>query len=164
MKTVVLFSVLILLIACYGKNPPVNTGKEGQTFPVFSMQLSDSLQYFNTGAVPAGKPSALFYFGPHCPYSRAQMQEIIDDMDRVKDINFYLVTNFPLQDMNNFIQEFGLSKYPNVKVGRDTSIFVSNYYEVTGVPFMAVYNKEKKLTKAFLGEVFSREILEASNQ
>jgi hypothetical protein len=86
------------------------------------------------------------------------MKEIIEDIDNFKDVQFYLITNYALTDMKHFCKEFQLSKYPNITVGRDTSYFFTNYLEITGVPFMAFYGKDKKLTKTFTGKIFGSQI------
>lgn len=160
MKQISILLVLALLAGCYGREPE-KTGMEGKPFPEFSMQLSDSISYFNTISITAGKPSALFYFGPHCPYSRAQIEEIIEDMDRLKDIHFYLVTRSPLPAMRKFYEDYHLDKYPNISIGRDTAHFVADYFEIPGVPYMAMFDKEKLLRKAYLGKIYSSQILSA---
>lgn len=160
MKQISILLALALLAGCYGREPE-KTGMEGKPFPLFSMQLRDSISYFNTADIPTGEASALFYFGPHCPYSRAQMEEIIDDMDRLKDVHFYLVSRSPLPVLKQFYKEYKLDKYPNISFGRDTAQVVADYFEIPGVPYMAMFNKEKIMQKAYLGKIYSSQILSA---
>lgn len=159
MKHLPFFLLAVLLFGCYAKEPQ-KTGHEGKALPEFSFLLTDSITYFNTGAIPAGKPVVLFYFSPHCPYCRAQVDEIIEDIDKLKNIQFYMITSFPLPEMKHFYQEFQLSKYPNITMGRDTTNFLADYFEVTGVPYMAIYGKDKKLRKAFMGKLYGKQIEE----
>ncbi|GAA3946157.1 hypothetical protein GCM10022209_47800 [Chitinophaga oryziterrae] len=138
------------------------TGKEGKPLPIFSLLLADSTTYFTTRSIPAGKPVVLFYFGTHCPYSHAQMEEIVSEMDKMKDIRFYLITTAPFNEMKAFCKQYALNEYPNVTVGRDYTEFFSNYYEARGVPFTAIYRKNKILHEAFIGKISAGEIIEST--
>jgi len=163
MKQIVFFLVTIFLVACFDK-ASVKTGLEGKPLPAFNILLPDSLTYFNTASIPAGKPVVLFYFSPVCPYCRAQMTEIIDDMSKLRDMQFYLVTSFPVPDMRHFYDEYKLGKYPNIIIGKDTANFVADYFEAPYVPYTAVFGKDKKLKKTFVGMIYSRQMKEAADE
>jgi thiol-disulfide isomerase/thioredoxin len=161
MKQIITITLLGLLAACYSREPE-KTGLEGKPFPSFSLLLSDSSTLYQTPAEPDGKPVAVLYYGTQCPYSRAQIKEITEDMGRLKDIQFYFVTTSPLAAMKQLEEEYELKKFPNIVSGRDTTRFVPNYYELVGVPYIAIYNKDKKLNKAYYGEVYSNQIIAAT--
>jgi len=157
MKVIASIVCITFLYGCYAKKPE-QTGLEGKPLPAFNLLLTDSLTRFNTGNIPTGKPVVLFYFGPHCPYSKAQMEEIIEDMDRLKNIQFYLFTTSSFQEMKDFYEHYRLQQYQNVKVGLDYNHFFMDYYEVIGVPYMAIFGKDKRLNQAFVGEVYGKQI------
>lgn len=157
MKIIKCFLILILLEGCFGATPET-TKLEGTSLPEFGIQLPDSVNYANTNKIPKGKAVAIYYFSPICPYCRAQTTEIIDDMDLLKDIQFYFVSAFPIPDVKKFCAEFKLEKYSNIIVGRDTSTAIANYFEISGVPYMAIYGKERKLNHSFLGKIYSSQI------
>jgi thiol-disulfide isomerase/thioredoxin len=164
MKNITLAIYFILIIGCYSRRPAEKTGLEGKSLPSFNLLLSDSLTYFNTSNIPKGKPIALFYFGPNCPYSRAQMEEIIEDMSILKNIRFYIFTIYPYQDMKNFYDYYNLGKYPNITVSLDYTNFFGNYFETQAVPYLAIYGKDKRLIKAFIGKVYGKQIKEVSEK
>lgn len=157
MKPISLILFIICLIGCFGQNPE-NTGLEGKSLPDFKLLLPDSTTYFNTSSISPGKPIVLFYFSPYCPYCRAQTKEIIEDIDKLKDIQFYFITSFPFTAMKNYYEKYQLGKYPNITIGLDSSHFVSDYFEMAGVPYLAIYGKDKKLNKAFMGKLFSSQL------
>jgi thiol-disulfide isomerase/thioredoxin len=163
MKQFILISIIVTLIGCYGSSPE-NTGLEGKPLPAFNILLSDSVTWFNTGQITTGKPVALFYFSPYCPYCRAQTEEIIEDMDKLRGIQFYFVTSYPLPDLRNFCKEYELSKYSNITSGVDTASFVSDYFEAAGVPYMAIYGKNKTLNKTFIGKIYSSQIKKVAEE
>lgn len=159
MRQIALLILGLYLAGCYSKQPE-KTGLEGKPLPSFKLLLTDSTTYFDTKDISKGKPVALFLFGPHCPYSKAQMEEIIEDMDKLKDIHFYIFTTWPFSQMKEFYSHYQLNKYPNITMGQDYKNFFVGYFEAKGVPYMAIYGKDLKLRKAFVGKIFGSQIKE----
>ncbi|WP_315815278.1 hypothetical protein [Paraflavitalea speifideaquila] len=60
--------------------------------------------------------------------------------------------------MKDFYNEYHLEKYPNIIAGIDTAFAVSDYFEISGVPYIAIYGKNKKLSKTFEGKIYSSQI------
>lgn len=156
-------SLLIILSGCFAKAPE-KTGLEGKPMPSFNLLLADSTTYLNTNSISSGKPIVLFYFGPDCPYSRAQMEEIIEDINILKDIRFYVFTTAAFSEMKEFYKHYQLDKYPNITVGIDYANFFGDYFEAIGVPYIAIYGKNKKLNKAFMGKVYGRQIKNSAEE
>ena len=163
MKITASIILWLFIASCYSKQPE-NSGLKGQPLPSFTLLLADSATYVNTHNVVPGKPTALFLFGPHCPYSRAQMEGIIDNIKMLKDIQFYIFTTTAFSEMKSFYNHFNLDKYQNIKVGIDTSGFFQDYFKVTGVPYISIYGKDKKLKESFSGKTPSELILKASKE
>jgi thiol-disulfide isomerase/thioredoxin len=163
MKTVFIACMVLILSGCYG-TVPEKTGMEGKPVPSFKMLLPDSVTYFDTQKIPNDKPFVVFLFGAHCPYSRAQMEEIVDDHEKLKGLHFYVLAYTSFSDMKQFYNDFHLSSYKNITVGVDTSQIFINTYEIDAVPYIAVYGKDKKLKEAYRGQVFSKQLLRAANE
>jgi thiol-disulfide isomerase/thioredoxin len=163
MKQISLFFIIACLTSCFGTEPQ-KTGLEGKTMPDFSIMLTDSMTSINSRDIPAGKPIVLLYLSPYCPYCKAQTKEIIDDMNKLKNINFYFITNFPLSAMKAFDNEYQLAKHPNITTGIDTGRVVSDYFEIAAVPYIAVYGKDKKLKTAFVGKTYSSQLKKAAEE
>lgn len=163
MRQFALLFIIAIFSACFGTEPQ-NTGLEGKPLPEFSLLLPDSNTLVNTRDIAVGKPIALFFFSPYCPYCSEQTKEILDDMDKLKDIQFYFVTRFPVQALREFNTKYQLEKYNNITTGVDMVDFVSNYFEIPGVPYIAVYKKDKTLGKAFLGKVYSSQLKKSAEE
>ena len=163
MKQINLCIIIACMAGCYSADPQ-KTGKEGKPIPEFSMLLTDSTTWLNTNKLVSGKSIALFYFSPYCPYCKAQAKEIIEDIDQLKDINFYFISSFPMPAIKAFQKEYQLSRYANIITGMDTSTFVSDYFEIPGVPYIAIFNRDKKLNKTFLGKVYSSQIKKVAQE
>jgi thiol-disulfide isomerase/thioredoxin len=145
-----LLGSLLFLAACYGKTPE-KTGLEGRQLASFDLLLTDSSTVFNTRDIPTGKPFILFVFDPHCPYSKAQIQSIVDEMKKLKNINLYIFGIAPLKEIKDFSTHYNLSQYNNITIGQDQKNMYGQYMNITGVPYIAIYDKDKKLKNSFTG-------------
>ena len=158
-----LLLILPGLYHCSDKTPS-KTGLEGKSLPSFSILLPDSLTYFNTKNEAPGKPVVLFYFGPYCRYSQAQMREIIKNINGLQGIRFFALTSSQFVDMKKFYTAYNLNRYPNITVGVDYTNFFSSYFKATAVPYMAIYDKNMKLNEVFSGGIYSWKIKEVANE
>jgi thioredoxin-related protein len=156
----VLFITLIIstIFGCYSKEPE-KTGKEGQLMPTFKLLLTDSVTYFDSKDISTGKPTVLFFYGPNCPYSRAQMKDMIEEKSLIKNIHFYVFTTAPFSEMKIFNTNYQLNKYLNITSGLLMGHSIVSYFNITGVPFTAIYDKDKKLIHAFQGKIYSSQII-----
>jgi len=160
-KIPVLLLIACLVICC--KRRAIKTGLEGQPLPAFNLLLTDSASNFSTGTIPLGQPTALFYFSPHCPYCRAEMKEIVQNMNELKEIRFCLITNFPFSEMKKFYNEYKLGNYANITVGYDSLYAFVDYFKAQGVPYTAIYGRDKKLKGVYIGMAKTRDIKELAN-
>ena len=157
MKTFVIIIIVSFLFGCFS-TPAQKTGKEGKPLPTFSMLLTDSATWVHSTDIPMGKSFAILYFSPYCPFCKAQTKNIIENIDQLKDIHFYYISSFPLSSVKEFIKEFDLKKYNNISIGIDSAHVVNDYFEVPAFPYIAIYGKNKKLKKTFIGKMYSSQI------
>ena len=155
MKLISQLLFVFILCGCYSKKPtPIKTGKEGRLMPVIDLVLIDSNLHFNTNSIPKGKPSILFSFEPWCPYCKAQTRSILSNIESLKDINVYILINSPYKDFKVFYDRFHLEKYPSIKAGIDYNGIFSQYFETSQIPYIAIYNKERKLKQVVIGKQY----------
>lgn len=152
MKKIMITVSMIALVSCYQRKYAKND-LEGKPMPSFNILLKDSVSCLNTTAIPAGKPSVLIYVGTHCSYSRAEMQDIVDNIDELKDLHLYIFTTDKFSAMKGFSAHYQLDKYPNITMGQDTGNVFGKYISAMGVPYTAIYTKDKKLQKLFPGNI-----------
>jgi thiol-disulfide isomerase/thioredoxin len=165
MKHILTIFFIALLTGCFDSNAK-KTGREGNQLPDFDILLSDSTVLHSRDILTKKplEPIAFYYFNPICPYCRAQTKEIIDDIDKLKNIQFYFITNTPLTNLRKYLNDYKLYKYPNIIAAIDKSNFLRDYFEVTGVPYIAIYNKNKKLNKSFIGKIYSSQIKDVAEE
>lgn len=161
MKLLALYSISLIMLGCYSKKPE-RTGNEGKPLPSFNLLLTDSSTIFDTKNIPNGTPAVLICFSPSCTYSRAQVQEIINDIKEIKEINFYLFTSMPFGSMKKFYEDYNLKKYSNIICGMDYSQYFKSYFQVKGFPYIAIYGKDRKLKQALFGQTNVKYIKETA--
>jgi hypothetical protein len=91
------------------------------------------------------------------------MTDIVGHIGSLKDIRFYIFTCAPFRIMKGFYTYFGLAKYPNISVGIDDKHFFENEFSAYGVPYTAIYSKDKRLVHAYLGKMRSAQIRDIAN-
>jgi thioredoxin-related protein len=151
MKYLGISLLLLAMFNCNRRRTIVITGLEGKPLPAFNMLLTDSVTYLKSESIPAGQPFILFYYSPHCPYCKAQVEKIKKEITTVKDLQFYFITAFPLYEIKQYDQHYGLSNYTNITMAQVTDTAFSKYYNIPGFPYTAIYNKQKKLKEVLLG-------------
>jgi thiol-disulfide isomerase/thioredoxin len=161
-KNYLLFVLLAFIYAC-STQQPIKTGKEGTPIPNFSIERAENW-FLNTSEIPSGKPSVFIYFKTYCPYCRAEIEDILDNIDNMKNYNFYLISIDTLPSLHDFSKEYFIGGIQNIIIGRDSTHFFSKYFNTIGVPFTAIYNKDRKLTAAFMGKISTKEIRKYSKQ
>ncbi|TXJ29054.1 MAG: redoxin domain-containing protein [Chitinophagaceae bacterium] len=156
-----LLFLLVLVGQCSCKDKePLKTGLEGKPMPVFSMLLADSITYLNSATFPVNRPSLVYFFSSTCPFCRAQMKDIAENMEAFKDSHLFLVTN-SVEDIKVFEKRYGLSQHENITIGMDSAYVLQDYYKVRAVPYLVVFNKDKKLTRAFTGKTSTHQLTSA---
>jgi len=156
MKQLTLFILLALISGCYARVPD-KTGEEGKPIPNFRIQ-KDSISGFYTSKIPKGNPIVMVYYGTNCPYSRSEIQEILEGADDLKYVGFYLITAEDFPAILKFRDAYAIWGYRNVFPGKDVAGFFSKHFNVPGVPYTVIYNREGKLTAAFAGKIGLAEI------
>src|SRR5687767_7467677 len=85
---------------------PYKTGMEGKPLPEFAIQLLDSVSYLHSKDIPDGKKLIVFYYSPTCPYCRAQMRDMTNNMEKFKNEQLYILTDANLSSIKDFAQYF----------------------------------------------------------
>jgi len=133
---------------------------EGKPLPEFAIQLLDSVSYLHSKDIPDGKKLIVFYYSPTCPYCRAQMRDMTNNMEKFKDEQLYVLTDANISSIKNFVKYFDLQNYKNVIIGRDTGGVILQNYGLISVPFTALFDKNKNLQVAYTGRTNSNSLLD----
>lgn len=135
------------------------------TLPPFNILLQDSATVFNTYNIKEGKPSVLFFFSPDCEHCQMVTDSLTKYMSDMKKTDFYFFTFMPLSMLRPFVQTHHLEDYKNIKaIGKDYEFFFPMYYKAQTVPWLVVYDRKKRLVKAWNGGVKMPELIQMLNR
>jgi len=132
---------------------PLRTGLEGKTLPSFPILLKDGNTFINTTSIDNKGPLVFLYFSPYCPYCKAEIDNIVENITSLNKIQFVLVSGYSIDEIQKISDQYKLSKYNNIIVGRDTGYKIADYFGSYRVPYTAIYDKNKKLKHSFLGKM-----------
>ena len=93
----------------------------------------------------------VIYFAPDCSHCQHLMYDLKPKMNAFKNMQVVMITFAePLKATQVFYRDFDLKKYPNFTVGTEGySLKVQRYYNVHTTPYIALYDKNGKLVKAY---------------
>jgi peroxiredoxin len=150
MKFALIILILAVLTGCL-QHPPMKTGFEGKKLPQFTFLLPDGKSKLNTDSIKSGKSFVVFYFNPNCPYCRAEIRDMLKHNKQFQKTEYYFLTNYTTGQVKPMIEEFKLDKYKNITVAIDQNSDFIKYYFIPNVPYLAIYDSQKRLQQVFVG-------------
>ncbi len=124
--------------------------KKNPTIPAFNILQGDST-WFRKESLPKNQAVVIIYFSPDCGHCQLTAHEFVEKMDKLKDVFFVWVSYLSVDKIKDFADEYQLSHYTNIRIGRDPAYYVPSFYRVKLTPFVAVYNKKGKLLETYEG-------------
>lgn len=153
MKKLLIFFSLIILSICTDaqtKGVPV-------TIPNYTILTVDS-NYATAADLKKDRRVMLIYFAPDCPHCQKLTMELKSKMQELGNTQIVMITWYTndIRALKTFYKEYELKKYPNITMGAEAlkgKIYpVMDYFQVRTTPYIAIYNPQHKLTKAFSKE------------
>ena len=111
----------------------------------------DSSTYFNKQDVSKKKAVMVMLFSPDCEHCQHTTEEIIRHMDEFKKVQIIMSTTLLFGKMKEFYRKYSLDRFENIVIGQDVNYVLPVFYEVRSLPFLAFYNRKKKLISVFEG-------------
>ena len=130
-------------------------------FPPVKLLKPDSASYFTKADLPKNKASMVMLFNPACDHCQKETEDITKNIEQFKNIHIVMATMMPFDSMMVFRERYKLSEFKNITVGVDKAYFLSTFYMVRFLPFIALYDKKGKLITQFEGSVKLEDILKA---
>jgi len=152
---------IIYFVTLTGCKSNGNSGldKKVLNLPLIDLLLVDSSK-MNTNETPKGKQTILIYFNPDCEHCEEQTKAILANMDILKEAQFYFITNQSLAMLSYFSEYHHLNKYANIKIGQDYSNYFRPTFKVREVPFIVIYDGNKRLKKIIPGAIEIKQLFE----
>ncbi len=125
--------------------------KRFPSFPPVKLLLPDSASFFTKKDLDKKQPVMLMLFNPQCEHCQHETEALTARINDFKDIRIVMATNMPFDSMMAFRQRYSLMNYKNITVGQDINYFLTSFFMIHSLPFLAFYNKKKELISVFEG-------------
>lgn len=148
MKKILLLFCLAIAAGC--TEAQTNYYTPPPTIPPYHILTTDSV-YVTPANLKKNKPVMIIYFVPDCSHCRHLIGEMKPVMKDFKGIQIVMVTFVEkLRAIKDFYKDFDLKKYPNFTVGTEGYTYVvQRYYQVATTPYIAIYDKNHRLSQAY---------------
>jgi thiol-disulfide isomerase/thioredoxin len=145
--------LLLLAMSCFCADAQTKDSvppylKEPVIIPPFKILLADSTT-FSKKDLPRKKFIVITYFNPECGHCQDEAEALSKNMAKFKKAFFVMAAYKDMDLIKEFGKRYGLDKFSNVRIGRDTQYFLPAFYAVQSTPFTAVYDKKGKFLRAF---------------
>jgi thioredoxin-related protein len=150
---------ILYILFCLSANPltaqsPVQplTAKQPYLPPFSITKAPDSLK-FEKANLQKNKAVMIMIFSPDCEHCQQKVKEIQTNIKLFKNIQIVMVSNLGYNYISRFYKEFNMAKYPGIIMGMDYRYVIGNYFTISSVPAIFLYNKNGKFVKAFNRDV-----------
>jgi thioredoxin-related protein len=151
MKKLLILVCLIIVAGCSQAQDTVDT-KNIQKIPPFKILRTDST-WFTPANLKKNRPVMIIYFSPDCSHCQHMVYDMKPKMKQLGNIQIVMVTFTEydrLKMIQNFQRDFDLAKYHNITIGTEGHTYiVQRYYQVRTTPYIAIYDRNGKLVKAY---------------
>jgi thiol-disulfide isomerase/thioredoxin len=127
--------------------------KRFPTVPPLKLLLLDSTSYFTKNDLKKNKPVLIIVFNPDCEHCKHETEEIIKNIDSLKNIQIIMATMMPFDLMKSFYEKYELQRFQNITVGKDVQYTLPSFYQMHFMPYLAMYDKKGNLLDTFEGSM-----------
>jgi len=152
-RSFLILSLLLISTLCFCQQDSMNLPpyQRFPTIPPFKLLKVDSSSYFTKNDLKKNEPVLIVLFNPDCDHCQHETEEILKNMDELKDVQIILSTNMSFEAMKSFYEKYNLQKFQNIIVGRDFQYVLPSFYQIRFMPYLAMYNKKGNLLTTFQG-------------
>ena len=133
--------------------------KRFPTVPPLKLLLLDSTSYFTKNDLKKNRPVLIIVFNPDCEHCKHETEEIIKNIDSLKNIQIVMATIMSFDLMKSFYEEYDLQRFQNIIVGKDVQYTLPSFYQMHFMPYLAMYNKKGNLLATFEGSMKMEDLI-----
>lgn len=137
--------------------------KQIQTLPPFAFYTIKNNNIFTEDSLKQSKCLLIMYFHPDCDFCHAQLEEMNHEINKFSGFQILLISNADKEPISSLLNNYQLSKSPNISILQDKDFVFSDIFGKSPVPTSLVYSKSHKLLKRFKGKVRVDSIIKLCN-
>ncbi|MFN9588975.1 MAG: hypothetical protein ACK56A_01160 [Bacteroidota bacterium] len=145
------FSFYLLMLPCLLLSMAVrsqSTPSTNNSLPAFHLQLIDS-SFYVSNQPNARKFIAIIYFSPDCGHCIEMTEALVQKADSLSSTLVLMAANKPLQELQQFSDQFRLRQFPGILLGQDISYAIVPFYRIEYTPFVALYGPKRELVRTW---------------
>lgn len=160
MKTLITLFVFVQSSITTFAQPTEPPYKRFPTVPPLKLLLVDSTTQFTEKELKKNRPVFIILFSPDCEHCKKGTEELIDNIDKFKNIQIVMTTILPFDKMKEFYTTYKLDRFKNITVGRDQFYLLPTFYRIKNMPFFAFYDEKGDLIDIAEGTLPIPKVLE----
>jgi thioredoxin-related protein len=137
--------------------------KRFPTVPPFKLLKVDSSTYFTKNDLKKNKVVLIILFNPDCDHCEHETEEIIKNIDQLKNVQIVMSTSMSFDAMKSFYEKYDLKDFENIVVGRDFQYILPSFYQIRFMPYLAMYDKKGNLLTTFQGSMKIDDLIKVFN-
>lgn len=164
-STLLVVALFALLISCTTKPPKeeatVAEPSQPQVYNDFPEMQITLLNGTKQEASQLPGKSIIILFFPDCDHCQRESKAIQEKIDAFKDYTLYFLSTTPVEEIQEFANEYKLNSIANVKFGQIAPDKVFINFGSIPTPSLYIYSAERRLKKQFNGETPVEQIISA---
>ena len=130
-------------------------------FPPVKLLNTDSSSFFSKTDLDKKAAVLLVLFNPQCEHCQHETEAIIQHIDKFRHIQIVMATYAPFDSMMAFPERHQLAGYRNIIVAQDTHYFLTSFFTIRNLPFLAFYNRKKEFITVLEGFIPIEKVIAA---
>ena len=166
-KTLIIIIITIVNLLSYlgyniitKANEKNEIAKQIQTTPKFELKTLDSIPFTNSNLKP-NLNTIFIYFNSECDFCLHEAKNISQNLNKFKNVQFIFVSTEEIDTIKQFSERYKLNNQPNVTFLYDNLDTFSSQFDATSIPYVLIYDQNKKLIKKHKGQLSAKGILRA---
>ncbi len=131
-----------------------------ETIPEFEFLTLEQKPFTKANLKP-NTYSIFIYFNSECDFCQHEAQSISDNLDNFKNVQFIFVSTEPIETIQQFSEQYNLDNKQNITFLYDNLDTFSSQFNATSIPYVLIYDQNKKLIKKHKGQLNAKGILRA---
>lgn len=159
----VLYYALLMLVFSVVTLSPVNgqyINSKREKLPSFTYYTLEGKKYSEKD-LKEDTRLMIVYFNPLCEVCQNEMKEILSNIDYFNDIQLVMISPSSKEEIVNFVKNYKLNDYPQIKVLHDMNDVFYKEFHAIGYPSLYLYDENQVLLEHFDSHADIAEIKDA---
>lgn len=132
-----------------------------ENLPVFAYQNVEAGLKFTRQDLNENLPTIFIYFNSECEYCQHEAIDIKENIKKLKNVQILFVSIENPKTIEKFAKNYNLLNCDNIHFLFDNRKTFADTFDVTSIPFILIYDKDKRLVKKIKGQTKIDNILNA---